>query len=213
MSTRPAARHQRSPVARNVDSSGVERVPDDHFERRYQREGDPWQLEHPWYERRKRAVTLASLGRDRYRRAFEPACGPGLLTVGLAERCDALVATDPAASAVAAARRRLAHAPHVTVDRGAVPDDWPPGQFDLIVLSEVGYYLSPATLGIVIDRVRNCLDHGDSELIAVHYRPPAAEHLLDGDGVHDRLAAAPGLRRTVRHVEQRFVLDVFRPAQ
>lgn len=196
-----------------ADGTGPERVPDIHFERRYRREGDPWQLEHPWYERRKRAITLACLGRDRYRRAFEPACGPGLLTASLAERCDALVATDPATTAVDTTRRRLAAAPHVRVDRGAVPDDWPPGRFDLVVLSEVGYYLSPAALEIVIDRARGCLDRDDGELIAVHYRPPSDEHLLDGDGVHARLAAAPGLRRAVRHVEQRFVLEVFHRAR
>lgn len=190
------------------DNTGIERVPDSHFEGRYQREGDPWQLEHPWYERRKRRVTLACLARERYRRAFEPACGPGLLTVSLAERCAALVSTDPAATAVETAARRLAWAPHVAVSRGAVPDDWPPGSFDLIVLSEVGYYLSPAALRIVIARVCESLDD-DGELVAVHYRPPSTEHLLDGDGVHAAIAAATSLRRVVRHVEQRFVLDGF----
>lgn len=193
------------------DGRHVERIPDVHFERRYQREDDPWQLERPWYERRKRGLTLGCLGRDRYRRAFEPGCGPGLLTASLAERCDALVAIDPAATAVATTRRRVAGASHVTVDRGAVPDDWPLGRFDLIVLSEVGYYLSPRTLRTVIDRIRDALVDG-GELVAVHFRPPSDEHLLDGDRVHDTVAAAVGLRRVVRHVEQRFLLDVFRRA-
>ena len=35
---------------------------------------DPWRAG-SWYERRKRAVVLASLPRERYRRAFEPGCG------------------------------------------------------------------------------------------------------------------------------------------
>ena len=41
--------------------------------------GDPWRAD-SLYERRKRAVVLASLPRERYRRAFEPGCGAGELT-------------------------------------------------------------------------------------------------------------------------------------
>ena len=47
-----------------------------------------------WYERRKRARSLAALPQERYRRGFEPGCAVGALTVGLAGRCDELLAVD-----------------------------------------------------------------------------------------------------------------------
>jgi hypothetical protein len=43
-------------------------VPD--FEAMYRRDEDPWRVETSWYERRKLAVLLASLPRERYRRGW-----------------------------------------------------------------------------------------------------------------------------------------------
>lgn len=80
----------------------------DHFEALYAASEDPWQVRASWYERRKRAIVLASLDRERYTSVFEPGCGNGEMSVALAARCDRLLASDGAASAVAAARRRLA---------------------------------------------------------------------------------------------------------
>lgn len=183
------------------------RVPDAHFERRYAAAADPWDLQQRWYERRKRALTLACLARPRYASAFEPACGAGLVTALLAPRCDALLAVDAAAIAAGMARQRLAGHPHVDVRRGAVPDDWPDATFDLIVLSEVGYYLTPPMLERLLALAVDSLRHG-GELMAVHYRPAAAEHVLDGDRVHAAIAATC-LRRRVRHVEDLFVLESY----
>jgi SAM-dependent methyltransferase len=187
----------------------VDRVPDAHFEERYRADQDPWRLEHRWYERRKRALTMAALTRERYRRAFEPACGPGLLTALLAQRCDEVLAVDVAPSAVRVAARRLARHPHVTVGAMAVPDAWPSGHFDLVVLSEVGYYLAPDALVDLRDAAVAGLTDG-GELLAVHYRPDADEHRTNGDDVHDVLRAADGLTRVAWHVDELFRIDVLR---
>ena len=48
-----------------------------HFEALYAADEDPWAVRAAWYERRKRAVLLACLGKERYRSAFEPGCGNG----------------------------------------------------------------------------------------------------------------------------------------
>lgn len=184
------------------------RVPDAHFEERYRADPDPWQLEHRWYERRKRALTVAALSRPRYRRAFEPGCALGLLTELLADRCDELLAVDAAATAVASAARRVADRTHVRVEVLAVPDAWPDGRFDLIVLSELGYYLPTSGIEALRD---GALAHlaDDGELLAVHYRPHAAEHRTTGDDVHRVLRAAPQLDHVAGHVEDLFLLDVF----
>lgn len=185
------------------------RVPDTHFETRYRAEGDPWKLEDRWYERRKRALTVAGLSRERYRRAFEPGCALGLLTALLAQRCDRLLAVDASATAINSAQRRTAELAHVELAIMGVPDDWPPGHFDLVVLSEMGYYLDRATMERLRDRALASLTD-DGELLAVHYRPAVPEHILDGNTVHEILHAAPGLRPVLHHVEDEFVIDSFR---
>lgn len=183
------------------------RVPDAHFERRYRADPDPWRLRDRWYEQRKRALTVAALTRPRYRRAFEPACALGLLTELLAARCDEVVAVDASATAVAATAERLAHLTNVSVAAMSVPDQWPDGSFDLIVLSEVGYYLDATAIAALRDAAVARLTT-DGDLIAVHYRPDVPEHRTNGDLVHEVLHASPRLRGVLHHVEDLFRLDV-----
>ena len=77
-------------------------VPHTHFDALYLRSSDPWQLASAWYERRKYAVTVAALPRERYRSGLEPGCSIGELTRLLAPRCDRLMAFDFADAAVRA---------------------------------------------------------------------------------------------------------------
>ncbi|WNG27441.1 hypothetical protein F0U62_28050 [Cystobacter fuscus] len=121
-------------------------VPMAHFERMYADSEDPWEYRRRWYERRKRALTLAMLPHARYARAFEPGCSIGELSAELAARCDALLVSDGSEAAVRVARRRLAPWPHVRVEQRLLPDAWPEGTFELVVLGEFGYYLDAKAL-------------------------------------------------------------------
>ena len=179
---------------------------DAYFDRMWSTGDDPWDHGGRWYEARKYRLTVAALPRRRYRRAFEPGCGTGLLTALLAPRVDRLVACDRSARAVDVTRRRCADLAGVEVTRGRLPDGWPGGTFDLVVLSEVLYYLDDAQLDRALAHTVASLDpHG--HVVAVHYRQPVAEHARLGDDVHERLATAlPEL--LVRHVEDDFVLEV-----
>ncbi|MFI7542560.1 SAM-dependent methyltransferase [Actinoplanes sp. NPDC049599] len=183
-------------------------TPQDYFERMYAASADPWSFEARWYDNRKHTLTVAALPRPRYRSAFEPGCSTGMLTARLAPRCEALLAVDAVGSAVATTADRLAAEPHVSVARARMPHEWPAGTFDLIVLSELGYYFDDADLDTLVARTLTALEPG-GDLVAVHWRRPVAEHARPGDEVHARLAATPGLDRTVRHVEDDFVLEVF----
>jgi hypothetical protein len=184
------------------------RIGDHHFAARYRASDDPYDLEHRWYERRKRALTVACLHRERYDRAFEPGCAIGLLTAALAPRCAQLLAADVAPGAIDLARARVRDLPQVTVTRMAVPDEWPDGSFDLVVLSEIGYYLEPAALVRLRDRaVATLVDSG--ELLAVHWRGRSPDHVLHGDEVHDVLRGDPSLRRMLWHVEDRVIIESF----
>ncbi|MFI2711267.1 class I SAM-dependent DNA methyltransferase [Micromonospora sp. NPDC018662] len=186
-------------------------TPAEYFDEMYAGAEDPWSFETRWYDRRKHELTVASLPRRRYRSAFEPGCSTGLLTRRLAQRCDRLLAVDIAAAPVATARQRLADQAHVRVERMRVPDEWPAGadaRFDLVVLSELGYYLDDAGLDLLVTRTVDSLEPGGT-LVAVHWRPAVAEHARGGDDVHRLLDEVDGLTRTARHAEADFLLDVF----
>jgi LmbE family N-acetylglucosaminyl deacetylase/SAM-dependent methyltransferase len=174
------------------------------FEAHYDRKPEGWDFDGSWYERRKRAVTLAALPRERYRSALELGCATGVLTAALTERADAVLGTDIAAAPLERARSR---APLATFVQAALPDEWPDGRWDLVVMSEVGYYLSPADLDATIDRVLASLDD-DGVLVACHWRHPDDEAVTSGDAVDARLTDRWPRPALVRHVEPDFVLSV-----
>jgi len=170
---------------------------------------DPWEHGTRWYEARKYGLTVAALPRASYRRGFEPGCGAGFLTMRLASRVQHLVAMERSARGAEATRCRCASRPNVAVLRGQVPTSWPGGAFDLIVLSEVLYYLDDAALEEVLARSTDSLEAG-GHLVAVHYRQLVREHARTGDEVHDRLHRSwPD--PVVAHREADFVLEVFAP--
>lgn len=191
----------------------VQAPTDDALDRLHRDETDPWGLSELWYERRKRALTLALLPRERFRRGLEIGCSVGELTVDLANRCEAVVAVDSSAAAVDAARRRLAETTpprrdgrgdlRVEVRHATVPEQWPEGDFDLVVVSEVGYFLSPAALDGLIERIRGSL-RPDGVLVLCHWRHPVEGWPLRADDVHEAVVGS-GLRPVqARHVERDF---------
>ena len=182
-------------------------LPAGYFARMYAGSPDPWALRSRWYEQRKRDVTIACLDRPRYRRAFEPGCSIGVLTAALAQRCDHLLASDLDAGAVQQARSSLAATGTVQVEVLAVPGQWPDGTFDLVVLSEVAYYLGQDDLQTLLQLTEESLEPGGS-LLACHWRHDVADYPASGDEVHARLLAREGLVPVVHHEEEDFVLDL-----
>lgn len=185
----------------------------DYFDSLYSDKDDPWDLSSSPYERRKRELLLASLPRLRYRKAFEPGCAVGVTTAALALRSDHLLAMDGAASAVSQTRERVAGmAPHVDVVRGRVPDDWPNDHFDLIVVSELLYYLDGAARSRVADQICRTAARG-GDVVAVHWRHPFTEAATSGDEAQEELTTRlsdQGFGLLVHHVEPDFGLHVYR---
>ncbi len=106
--------------------------------------------------------------KPRYRSALEVGCSIGVLTRSLASRCDAVVAIDAAEAPLVEARRRCADLPGVRFEQMFVPDEWPDGEFELILLSEVVYYLSRHDVGRLAARVTRSLAK-DGSVILVHW--------------------------------------------
>jgi SAM-dependent methyltransferase len=180
-----------------------------YFDALYSASEDPYALRQRWYEARKRALLLAALPQARYRRVYEPGCGIGELTLALSHRCDQLLASDFSTHAVEIARKRTEGHANVRVARHVLPADWPreDGRFDLIVLSELGYFLDRNDM----QRLARCCEEtleADGTLVACDWRPDFAQRSLSTKDVHGALAAL-GLARLALHEEDDFVLQVW----
>ena len=185
-----------------------ERLDRAYFEELYAGSGDPWNFETSDYEREKYRRTLGALGNGRFRRALEAGASIGVFTQMLAGRCDELLAVDVSERAVAAARERLRGLEHVRVERRTLPEEMPAGPFDLIVASEVLYYFPRGEMLAMLDGFEGVLAPGGT-LLAVHWRRETRTYPLQGDEVHELLAANTSLDLTESVVEPDYRLDLF----
>ncbi len=187
-------------------------LPPSYFEALYAADPDPWRFASSPYERDKYAATLAALGDRRFARALEVGCSIGVLTRQLAPRCDVLLAVDVVEMALDQARARCAQLPHVRFARLQVPRGWPEGRFDLILLSEVVYYLAPADVDALAARVRASLEPGGCALL-VHWLGPT-NYPLSGEAAAERFVTAAALSPALhlRHPEYRLDLLLALPS-
>lgn len=116
-------------------------VPAAHFDTLFTQSPDPWRYDSEPYERDRFARTVAALAGRRYRSALELGCANGTLTEQLAPLCDRLLATDTSRAALDAARDRIGARADVVLEQRTMPQDMPDARFDLIVASDMLYYL------------------------------------------------------------------------
>jgi SAM-dependent methyltransferase len=115
---------------------------------------------------------------------------------------------DTADAAVRLARTRLSLFDHAEVRQSRLPGDWPEEKFDLIVFSEIGYYLDRDDLTAVAQRMGQSLA-ADGQVLACHWRPPIDDCPLNARQVHDLLHEHLHLPRLVLHQEADFILEVW----
>jgi len=165
-----------------------------HFARLYAASSDPWGFRTSGYERDKYAETLAALPAHRFRSALEVGCSIGELTRRLAPRCDRLLGLDLSDAALREAAAACAGLAGVAFRQATVPADWPDGPFDLVVLSEVLYFLVPDDLAVLARRCLDSLDPGGIVLL-VDWTGPTDDPLSGDDAADLFIAhAAPSLR-------------------
>jgi SAM-dependent methyltransferase len=176
------------------------------FEKKYRGGADPWGFASSSYELRRYGAILAALSGRRYARALEPGCSIGVLTAGLAGLCDQVEASDISPSAVEQARTRCASLKNVHLTCGSLEDAVPGGEFDLIVLSEIGYYFEEAQLAEIAEGLRGRLVRGGT-LLAAHWLGRSQDHVLSGDRVHEVLTRLTGMQWELAERYEGFRLD------
>ncbi|HEY1687648.1 MAG TPA: SAM-dependent methyltransferase [Solirubrobacteraceae bacterium] len=178
------------------------------FERLYQQSPDPWGYLTSSYEQEKYAATLAALLRRSHGLSLEVGCSIGVFTLQLAARCAQLVAIDFSLSALELARDNLQGVSNVDLRRAVFPAEIPQGRWDLIVCSEVLYYLQPQALEEAIDWIESQLASGAS-VLTVSWRGVGRDEPLSGDEVHDRLARKLARWHALDARQDRYRLDRF----
>lgn len=162
--------------------SGSSSLSQNYFDRLYDKQADPWNFQHSAYEHSKYEATLDALNQN-YGQILEIGCSIGVLTERLASRCDHLLAVDISEAPLNTARERCAGLDQVDFVKMDISKNFPKGIFDLIIISEVGYYLSETDLHALF---KNCADHLDKhgQLIMVHWTSFVSEYPLTGKEVH-----------------------------
>lgn len=154
-----------------------------YFEDLYRHNSDPWGYDAHWYEARKRQICLALLTKPRYPKVLEVGCSNGHLSFHLAQRAEQLVCIDVSKSAVRLASERLKEFEHAVVENRKIPEDYSIQKYDLILISEMAYYLSADELHHFIEKLKHSLND-DGEILCCHWRHEIQDFELNAEQVH-----------------------------
>jgi len=184
----------------------------DYFETLYAANPDPWDFETSVYERNKYRATLEMLAGQHFSAALEIGCSIGVFTKLLAEQCDSLLAVDIAPTALATARSRCATLSHVTFENRQIPANWPAQKFDLMLFSEVLYFLSPADIAATASQACASALPGAIALL-VNYTEQINEPCSGDEAANHFISAAGGNFELIRQTRQeKFRIDLLRLA-
>ena len=184
-------------------------LPPSYFEVLYGTDPDPWKFETSEYEANKYTNTIAALPKC-YQSAFEIGGSIGVLTEKLASKCNSLLSVDVSKLAQDQAIQRCQHLPQVRFEIMPVPIKFPEEMFDLIMVSEVGYYWNWEDMKKAKQRILEHLQPG-GHLLLVHWTLYARDYPLTGDEVHNSFfeLTPDSLRHLKGQREEQYRLDLF----
>lgn len=183
----------------------------EYFKDVYSANEDPWNFETSAYEAAKYTVTLEALPRKQYINALEIGCSIGVLTELLAARCSHLTATDVSQIALKKAADRCKNLEHVIFRQLSFPQKIPTDNFDLIMLSEVAYYLSPEDWKMGMQKLYSVMT-STAHLVMVHWLPEVHDYPQTGDEVHDSFSAE--MQNKMKNIfntrEEKYRIDIWK---
>lgn len=190
-----------------AQKTATESLTPGYFDGMYEEKEDPWEFATSEYEAGKYRETLAALPHQNYERILELGCSVGVLTARLAEYADEIIAVEISEKALQSARARCREFPHILFEKAFLPHDWPNGKFDLILISEVAYYLSNEDLEILRDQVVSSLTES-GQILLVHWTPQVASYPQTGDYVHEYFRSLNSFHQVKSERHDCFRLDL-----
>lgn len=166
---------------------------------------DPWNFRTSAYERAKFDATMATLSLRCYRHVLEIGCGNGELAKRLFQICESYVGLDAVEIAIEEAKKAI---PLGEFHQCFLPDRLPDGTFDLIVASEILYFLDEHG---IVDIARQIVRRWpNAEIIAVNFLE-ATDNELGGDTAAELFGAAlaDGFRGVTATRTDRYRIDHF----
>jgi peptidoglycan/xylan/chitin deacetylase (PgdA/CDA1 family)/2-polyprenyl-3-methyl-5-hydroxy-6-metoxy-1,4-benzoquinol methylase len=195
----PASTQKGAIDAKSVQVSFYSR---NYFETLFATQADPWKYTTP-YEQIKYEQTLSLLPKIPIGRALELACAEGHFTIQLAPHVQTLLATDISQIAVERTQQRCAKLTNVTFRTLDLSRDELPGKYQLIVCSEVLYYIEGGkkALRAFAQRVANALEPGgyfltaNANLVVDEPDRPGYSwnHAFGAKGIGETFASIPSL--------------------
>jgi hypothetical protein len=91
---------------------------------------------------------------------------------------------------------------------GAAPDDLPDTTVDVVIVSEVGYFLDGPALVATLRATRRLL-RARGEIVMAHWRGATDDIPLDGAAVHAQAAACLGLPLRARYEDPDLIVEVW----
>jgi 2-polyprenyl-3-methyl-5-hydroxy-6-metoxy-1,4-benzoquinol methylase len=177
-----------------------------HFERLYSANPDPWGFTTSAYEQAKYARSLAAIADRSYASALEVGCSIGVLSQRVAPLCERFLGVDITDMPLDAARQRCGDLPQARFLRMAIPAEWPEGPLDLVLLSEVLYFLDDSDISQIAARLRETVEPSGRVLLVNWTGTLDDPH--QGIAAADRCIAETGFPITLRHMGEGYRLDL-----
>lgn len=175
---------------------------------------DPWNFRKSAYELQKYRDTLAHFPRQRYAHALEIGCSIGILGGMVAKRADRYFGIDASSRALVSARDHLAEgiaSGTIQLAQHVVPESLPAGCYDLILLSEILYFLKADDMALLAERVE--VAGPTADIVCVNFLGPADEGSLGGAEALSLFATALGRRPITTSATELYRIDVFSTIQ
>jgi SAM-dependent methyltransferase len=177
----------------------------DAFDRLYGATSDPYGAGLPQYryQRRKYESLLSMLPDRPYRDVLDIGCGLGVLSRRLAPHAQRILGLDISNEAVVQARAASRSHENLDFAQGDVTDfDSGARRFDLIVLADTLYYISPLSdpvLKALAARIADLLAPGGLFLLVNHFFFAVDPASRATRAIHDAFRWSPGLQQVSEH--------------
>ncbi len=178
-----------------------------HLAEIYSGSDDPWSHLTSIYEKEKYDATLVAIGSGPFEKALEIGCGNGTLLARIAPRCRIAIGVECIPEAARQARMAVSEYNHVTVLETTAPQGLPNLSPDLVVLSEVLYFLSEEEIFSLADWLNSGRGPARPRIVCINWLGATDEPLNGNDAMaaFARSLSRPGICK----IAKGYRIDIF----